>query len=193
MNNLNTESADPTEMTLEQFNAWYADPILRLCNEKDGGIAALILSIPLAERYFRQTSDSGQSSKLGDSFYRQIGERLFNLHLDETKKLWQCLRDGLLHQASFNHQSHKVKIYITRKGTGVDNRVRCKEIGQVLEFVVDARALAEKIVKMAQMNFYDVFRAGLSSSHPLLVESEIPGWAEEFLTGEKLAGGTGCP
>ncbi len=47
---------------LANFRAWYVDTLNQLYPRRESGIAVLMLSFPLLERYLRQTTDLPQAT-----------------------------------------------------------------------------------------------------------------------------------
>ena len=65
------------------------------------GIAMLMISMPLLERYLRQKSCLGQSDELDDRAMTTLKSIFSVLNDTQTaRKLWNVYRNGFLHQAT---------------------------------------------------------------------------------------------
>lgn len=88
-------------MTPTQFDQWYATPLKYLNVYEHGGFAVLMISLPLAERYFREKSGCNERISLTDSFYDEFIKVFTNLSRSDAQSFWKIYRHGLLHQATF--------------------------------------------------------------------------------------------
>lgn len=85
---------------IERFEGWFIKPIEKLqeLNNGDGGFAALMIAIPLYERYI-----SGKLKLAGRpvSDENRMAEIAVDLNLDDYKRriFWDIFRIGFMHQA----------------------------------------------------------------------------------------------
>lgn len=91
-------------MTPQEFENWYEKPIRDMNAYEHGGLAVMMLCLPLLERFLREKSGCREGN-LGPAFYAEFKSLFNNLSVDQVKDFWQVYRNGLLHQATFSEQS----------------------------------------------------------------------------------------
>ena len=108
----------------EKFQKWYLNAFegLYKMNAGDGAIVALMLVMPLYERYI--ISKVGEENK--DGRETLLCEELGFLTKTHAEKFWNTFRDGLCHQGSFFVQSRLTKrktnpLVLPRVGLGGDD------------------------------------------------------------------------
>lgn len=99
----------------ERFRIWYKEPLahLRRMDHGHGGIAALVLIMPLYERAYRFAVHKGAP----DNRPLWVKNDLSLKSENEAKIFWNKFRDGLCHTGSFFEQSDK---YTTLPDIGLD-------------------------------------------------------------------------
>jgi hypothetical protein len=88
---------------LGHFKAWYADVLAGLYPNREAGIAALMLSLPLAERYVRQKNHVGPESEMTNACMTSL-IAIFPALRDvaTARQFWAVYRHGFLHQATLS-------------------------------------------------------------------------------------------
>ena len=89
----------------QRFEKWYIKPLYRLehcIEEGDGAIAALMVAMPLYERYLAHELKNNDS--LRPPF---VQKELGFSTLLESQLFWNVFRDGLCHRAHFFEESTK--------------------------------------------------------------------------------------
>lgn len=91
----------------ENFEAWYAAILEGLYPKRDAGFIIATVAFPLLERYVRQKIKLTASENLNDGFYDAV-MRLIPGFKDrsQTKSFWSACRNGLLHQATLQLETH---------------------------------------------------------------------------------------
>ncbi len=88
---------------LANFKAWYADVLAALYPNRNAGIAVLMLSLPLAERYLRQKNKVGPEEALIDACMTSLIAILPALRdVATARQFWAVYRHGFLHQATLS-------------------------------------------------------------------------------------------
>jgi hypothetical protein len=88
---------------LTNFRAWYADVLAALYPNRNAGIAVLMLSLPLAERYIRQRNKVAPGTDLTDECMRTLIGILPALRdVGTARHFWAVYRHGFLHQATLS-------------------------------------------------------------------------------------------
>ena len=86
---------------IENFKAWYLDVLDSLYPRRDAGIAVLMISLPLLERYLRRKHGFRPDDPMADP--AMDGLRGFFPALTsvvQARAFWNVYRNGLLHQAT---------------------------------------------------------------------------------------------
>jgi hypothetical protein len=84
----------------DNFTKWFKEPLRCLYKNKDAGFAILMISLPILERYLRQSSGVYENS-LDARFYDALVKMFPSLkNTAVAKKFWEVYRHGLLHQAT---------------------------------------------------------------------------------------------
>jgi hypothetical protein len=91
---------------LTNFREWYVDTLTQMYPRRESGIAVLMLSIPLLERYLRQKNGLTPRDDLNPRFMKDLCT-LFSALADEhvARQFWNVFRNGFLHQATLSLQS----------------------------------------------------------------------------------------
>jgi hypothetical protein len=93
---------------LTNFNAWYVDVLRALYPNRDAGIAVLMISLPLLERYLRQKNGLGPDQQLDDGFRRDLCAMFPALGDEDTaRQFWNVYRHGFLHQVTVAQRTQR--------------------------------------------------------------------------------------
>jgi hypothetical protein len=84
------------------FRRRFTGPVELLITQKHSGFALMMITLPLLERLLRGRSHL-KDGPLTEPFYAELF-KVFPTLQDEkgAKALWQCFRNGILHQATFS-------------------------------------------------------------------------------------------
>lgn len=151
------------------FKAWYADVLAALYPNRNGGIAVLMLSLPLAERYLRQKNKVGPEETLNDACMTSLVAILPALRdVATARQFWAVYRHGFLHQATLSA--------VARGGASLPVGWLTHDTGEPFEirrdgsFQVHPVLLSEEIVRVIKADFA-VF-AGTTAGAPPLARVE---------------------
>ena len=90
----------PGSTACDRFNTWFAKPIAKLKElpEGDGGYAALMIALPLYERYIIGKLKLNHEATDEDSIKKEIAA---DLGLDDVQRsiFWDMCRNGFMHGA----------------------------------------------------------------------------------------------
>jgi len=84
----------------DSFKAWYVQVLESLYEKRDAGIAVLMISLPLLERYLRRkynlASEDNMNDAMGGLFamFPTLGD------VNQARSFWNVYRHGFLHQAT---------------------------------------------------------------------------------------------
>ena len=89
------------------FQAWYVDILESLYTTRAAGIAVLMISTPLLERYLRQKNGRTPEQSLDDSCMETLRSIFPTLRDAATAwNFWRIYRNGFLHQATLSLKTH---------------------------------------------------------------------------------------
>jgi len=93
---------------LTNFRAWYVKVLEGLYPRRDAGIAILMISFPLLERYLRQANGLNSEQNLDDKCMGTL-RVVFPALLDipTAWNFWRVYRNGFLHQATLSLHARK--------------------------------------------------------------------------------------
>ncbi len=179
---------------LSNFKSWYADVLLTLYPIRNAGIAALMLSFPLLERYLRQKNNLNPSDALNDGCMTDLCTIFPALpSLGIARQFWHIYRNGFLHQVTLSPQK--------RNGTNMPVGWLTHDINTAVSieadgsFLVQPVLFSQTVVKTIENNF--LLFAGIGTPAPPLpvVESRlgasIPGSTQSVILSTR--GGSGPP
>ena len=91
----------------DKFKLWFDYPIKQLESIKGGhgGFCALMVALPLYERFYRYAVSKGAP----DNRPEWVKNDLLLKTTDEAKMFWQVFRDGLCHTGSFFEETRDYK------------------------------------------------------------------------------------
>lgn len=88
---------------LANFRAWFGDVLAVLYPNRSAGIAVLMLSLPLAERYLRQKNTLTPKADLTDACMSSLISIVPALRdVATARQFWKIYRHGFLHQATLS-------------------------------------------------------------------------------------------
>ena len=133
---------------------------------RNAGLAILLITFPLLERYIRQKAGIPSDKDLNPSFYAELVKLFPELKdADEAKDLWSACRNGMLHQVTIMQMTRKGKplpgIFLTHD---IPN-IRREANGEIVLNPVD---VGERILKAIESDFA-TFEGGAASRVPLPV------------------------
>jgi hypothetical protein len=154
------------DINLQNFRAWFVDILNGLYPTRNAGIAVFMISLPLAERYLRQTGKVGPDKELSDACMRELVRIFPGLRdVPTAKKFWNVYRHGFLHQSTLS--------LFTRGGAPLpagwithDNMTEAIEIRADGSFSLHPVLFSQTIIREIEAAF-DVF-VGVGSSAPPL-------------------------
>ena len=131
----------------DNFQKWFVAPLRLLNADGHAAFAVLMIAFPLLERYLRQKSGTHEAN-LGDAFFDEFHNIFKVPSRDLVPRLWQCYRNGLLHQATFSKRTRGGQVmpdsFIT---CGVDLIEYDAQCGA---FFVNPKAFSERIINEIQ-------------------------------------------
>jgi hypothetical protein len=160
--------------SLSNFREWYVDVLESLYPKRASGIAALMISFPLLERYLRQTNGLKPDQDLNDSCMDTL-KTLFAALPDTATAwdFWRVYRNGLLHQATLSTHTRKGKILPAGSMThslGVPLAVKPNG-----GFILQPVLFSKEVVRAIETNFRIFDGAGTSGPRlPRVEKTALP-------------------
>jgi hypothetical protein len=91
---------------LENFNAWYVQVLEGLYDKRDAGIAVLMISLPLLERYLRRKHNLAPEDDMTDPAMGGLCAMFPELRaVPQARAFWNVYRNGFLHQATVSRST----------------------------------------------------------------------------------------
>ena len=85
----------------DNFKAWYVQVLEGLYEKRDAGIAVLMISLPLLERYLRRKHNLGPEDNMTNAAMGGLRAMFPALRtVGEARAFWNVYRNGFLHQAT---------------------------------------------------------------------------------------------
>jgi hypothetical protein len=153
----------------DNFKAWYADVLTSLYPNRNAGIAVLMISLPLAERYLRQKNHVGPDDPLTDDCMTSL-IRIFSVLPDVStaRKFWAVYRNGFLHQATLSTSARGgASLPVGWLSHDISDAVQIRPDGS---FCVHPVLFSQSIVRTIESEFA-VF-AGVAAGAPPLAKVE---------------------
>jgi len=145
------------------FKAWYADALELLYPMGEHGVAAFMISLPLLERYLRQSNKLSPDDNLNPGCWRTLRALFPTLPSDEVAKdFWTAYRHGFLHQATMSLRARTLPAASLTHDIVIDP-VTVNRDGS---FVVHPVLFSKLIVRTIEANFAAFVGEG-SSAPPL--------------------------
>lgn len=149
---------------LVNFKAWYEDVLTALYPNPNAGIAALMLSLPLGERFLRQKNHVAPGSPLTDACMVSLIAIVPELRdIATARQFWAVYRHGFLHQATLSATAGGVSLPV---GWLTHTTAAPFEIRRDGSFQIHPVLLSQAIVRAIRAEF-DVF-AGTAAGAPAL-------------------------
>lgn len=144
---------------LTNFRAWYVNTLELLYPVRDAGIAVLMVSTPLLERYLRQKNGRTPEQPLDDGCMGTL-RRVFPVLPDNATawRFWQVYRNGLLHQATLSLR--------TRAGAALPSSELTHDITRPIElrpdgsFVLQPVLFSKRVTDIVEADFAAFAGAG---------------------------------
>lgn len=93
---------------IENFRAWYVDPLRILYPNKKAGFPILLIVFPLLERYLRQRVQLPGHDKLTDAFFDALVQLFGELKSRQiARTFWTAYRHGLLHEVTLSRSTRR--------------------------------------------------------------------------------------
>jgi hypothetical protein len=158
---------------LQNFRAWYVQVLESLYPQRTAGIAVVMISLPLLERYIRQKTGLSPSESI-DLRCMPILRSVFPvLSNDATAQdFWQVYRNGFLHQATLSLQ--------TGKGRTLPAGSLTHDIGVPVKleldgsFVIQPVLFSKRVVEKIEADFNTFAGAGAPAPNLLHVVASAP-------------------
>jgi hypothetical protein len=153
------------------FKAWYADVLEGLHANRNAGIPAFMITLPLLERYLRLKSGLTPQDDV-DSTFRANLIALFPALLDDqvARDFWTVFRHGFLHQATLSWKTRGGDdLPAARLTHDVPDPVRIGSDG----FTVNPVSFSRAVISAIEQDF-NTFVGQASDAPPLLKVSQHP-------------------
>jgi hypothetical protein len=147
---------------LTNFRAWYSQTLEKMYPDRNAGIAVLMISMPLLERYLRSKVGCAPDQPLSDAWHdglREIFPALANGVV--AKKFWSVFRHGFLHQATLSLK--------TMGGTPLPPGELTHDIDEPIlvqadgSFVLHPVLFSKRVIATIEANFATFVGAGTES------------------------------
>jgi len=154
------------------FRAWYADVLEALHANRNAGIPAFMITLPLLERYLRLKSGLTPKDDIDGTFRANLIAMFPALRDDQSaNNFWGVFRHGFLHQATLSWQTKRGKdLPIGRLTHDVPDAVRIEPDGS---FTVNPVSFSRSVVRAIEQDF-DTFVGEKSGSPSLPTVSQHP-------------------
>lgn len=90
--------------SLENFEAWFGEPLRRLMRDRDSGFAVAMIAFPLLERYLKQRSRSEPNKPPFNTELLRVFPELTTVK--NANLFWSIYRHGLLHNVALSRGTH---------------------------------------------------------------------------------------
>jgi hypothetical protein len=154
----------------ENFNEWYVDTLKQMYPRRESGIAVLMLSIPLLERYLRQKNQLSPSDNLNDAFMKDLCAMFVALTSEAVAwQFWSVYRNGFLHQATLSLQ--------TRGGKNLPVGVLSHDLTDAVavdgkKFLVHPVLFSQCVIREIEQNF-SVFSKSVAAPLPTVSQYKL--------------------
>ncbi len=162
----------------KNFKSWFCKPLGKLIQNEHAGIAILMITLPLLERYLRQKSGSHEANTVNDQFHDEL-LNIFpfsagsdaNARRKDSRLFWQSYRHGLLHQAFFKTKPFDNVTYAVEITKATGNAISLDKPNT--KIVVNPKILAEKTLEVIWNDFTTFEASGAPHHEPAKVEAII--------------------
>lgn len=148
------------------FFGWFEKPIRALQSMPDCEFGILTLTLPLLERYLRETSGAKEGD-LNDKFYDDLLVVIPELGTKiDAKNFWHIYRNGFLHQCTFSAERKSKKGPVIMSYGAISGHVPILEFRAVDDsFYVNPSPLADRVLEFIRTDLL-TFAATGSPNHP---------------------------
>jgi hypothetical protein len=154
------------------FKAWYADVLEGLHANRNAGIPAFMITLPLLERYLRLKSGLTPKEDIDSTFRANLIDLFPALRDDQVaKNFWTVFRHGFLHQATLSGK--------TKAGDQLPAASLTHDIPDPVwiepdgSFIVNPVSFSRAVVSAIEQ-YFPTFVGETSEAPPLLKVSERP-------------------
>jgi hypothetical protein len=145
----------------ENFQFWFVDVLERLHNERSAGIASLMVTLPLLERYMRLKNGLGPNDPIKNGMGTL--RTLFPVFTTDAHayEFWTVYRHGFLHQATLSD--------VARNGSGLPKGWLSQDLGTPVEvatdgsFRLDPVSFSRRVIKTIEADFAIFVGAGTAA------------------------------
>jgi hypothetical protein len=136
---------------LQNFRAWYVSVLQSLYPIRDTGLATMLVSFPLLERYLRQKNRRTPSDKLNPQCMETL-RQIFSVLPDAATatKFWSVYRNGLLHRATLSLRTEGGRVLPDSLTHDISVPVQIEPDGS---FVVHPKLFSEIVVRTIEADF----------------------------------------
>lgn len=163
------------DQNLKNFRSWYVTPLKALYRRRNSGIAALMISMPLLERFLRQKSGLAGGQNLTPAFHERFRGAFPALqNAAKAKQCWIVFRHGFLHQVSLNMVSlDGAALPTSGKLThDINQSIQILEDGT---FVLNPVEFSKRVIEIIEEDFAAFAGAGSAAPElPHEAEATIP-------------------
>jgi len=168
------------------FKAWYADVLERLYPDRRAGIAALMITLPLLERYLRLKTGLTPKKRLEGPYWSNLRAIFPALRSDKpAEDFWTVFRHGFLHQATLSGETWGGgELPVGRLTHDLPEPVWIESDGS---FTVNPVSFSRVVVSVIEQDF-DTFVGAESEapSLPTVSERPDPSWPAAYPMKQQL-------
>ena len=137
---------------LKNFRSWYVDVLESLYPIRNAGIATMLISFPLLERYLRQRGSLTEKDDIDARCWPALVNVFPQLHdVGHAERFWRVFRNGLLHQLTPSASTRKgVKLPHGSLTHDVTEPVATENDGS---FVVHPKLFSQRVVAQILSDF----------------------------------------
>jgi hypothetical protein len=173
-----------TEADRETFRRRFKEPVELLITREHGGFALMMITLPLLERLLRGRSHL-KDAPLTEPFYAELFKVFPALKdVKGAKALWQCFRNGILHQATFSLKRARRGGFSGVIGfeelSGRAVALQRSEDPEHLVCTVDPIAFARTVLAEVESDL-ETFQTADSDAHPIVSVVNLSGGVYSFL------------
>lgn len=144
---------------LRNFQCWYSKILQDLSQKENSGLAMLIISFPLLERYLREKSRAYEDNHLPAAFFDEL-RKLFPTLADNSvaRDFWHVFKHGLFHQVVLSQKVGKL-------GVLSSDQARTLSVDLASgRFELDPVQFVNKVVETIEADF-ETFNGTINDDH----------------------------
>lgn len=147
----------------DNFIKWFKEPLKTLYSDEHAGFPILMVSLPLLERYLRQSSGAFEKTSLaGTTFYDALLQMFPSLGDKTTaERFWEVYRHGLLHQATLKSKAGLIEVSVHNQGWPA---ISVSTTADGTRFSVSPVEFSKKVIEEIEAHF-STFEAPDSPHH----------------------------